>query len=72
MFGNGWLFEVEGVDDLADAAFFEGEEGEDIATAWFCDSVESVGGGGSTRHGTNIYPYRNMSRGIFWRELLGR
>src|SRR5882762_6726983 len=73
MLGNGRLFEGESVNNLADGAFFKGEERQDVAAARFCDGVEGVRGGGSAWHGTNIYPYRNMSRTIFgggiWRRF---
>src|SRR5882762_3905686 len=64
MLGNGRLFEGESVNNLADGAFFKGEEGQDIAAARFGDGVESVGGGRSSWHEANIYPYRNMSSTI--------
>src|SRR5882724_5040821 len=64
MLGNGRLLEGESVNNLADGAFFKGEERQDVAAARFCDGVEGVRGGGSAWHGTNIYPYRNMSRTI--------
>src|SRR6266446_5059472 len=62
VFGDARLFEAERGDDVAHGALLRGQEGEDSATTRFCDSVEGVGGGGSARHGNNIYPYRNMSR----------
>src|SRR5256885_1008331 len=68
MLGNGRLFKRESVNDLAYGALFKGEEGQDIAAAGFGDGVESVRGGGSARHGANIYPYRNMSRTILGRD----
>src|SRR5260221_11246927 len=64
MLGNGRLFERECVNNLADGAFFQGDEGQDVAAARFGDGVEGVRGGGSGWHGTNIYPYRNMSSAI--------
>src|SRR6476620_12042461 len=65
MLGNGRLLHAEAGDNVAYGSFVRGEKGKNVTTARFGDSVESVGGGGCARHGTNIYPYRNMSRGIF-------
>src|SRR5258708_33035261 len=64
MLGNGRLFERQSIHNLADGAFFRGEEGQDVAAARFGDGVKGVRGGGSAWHGTNIYPYRNMSSTI--------
>src|SRR6266404_2222001 len=65
VFGDARLFEAERGDYVAHGALLQGQEGEDSAAARFCDGVEGVGGGGGSRHGTNIYPYRNMSREFF-------
>ncbi len=62
--GDARLFEAERGDYVAHGALLQGQKREDSSAARFCDSVEGVGGGGSARHGMNIYPYRNMSRGI--------
>jgi hypothetical protein len=58
--GDAGLFEAERVYDVAYGALFASQEGEDSAATRFCDSVESVGGGGGARHERTIYPYRNM------------
>src|SRR5579863_3332983 len=56
---------LEHAEVLGDGGLFESQEAQDIATAGFGNGVEGVGGGGSARHGKNIYPYRNMlSRGF--------
>src|SRR6266404_6072917 len=70
VFGDARLFEAERGDDVAHGALLRGQEGEDSATTRFCNRVEGVGGGGSARHGNNIYPYRNMSRD-FLRRIWG-
>jgi len=62
--GDARLFEAERGDYVAHGALLQGQKREDSSAARFCDSVEGVGGGGSARHGMNIYPYRNMSSGI--------
>src|SRR5258708_24153807 len=64
MHGHGRLLDGESVNNLADGAFFKGQERQDVAAARFGDGVKGVGGGGGAWHGTNIYPYRNMSRTI--------
>jgi hypothetical protein len=64
MFGNGGLFEGESVHDITDGAFIESEERQYVAAARFGDGVEGVGGGGGAWHGSNIFPYRNMSSDI--------
>jgi hypothetical protein len=69
--GDAGLFEAERVYDVAYGALLESQEGEDSAATRFCDSVESVGGGGGARHERNIYPYRNMSRDFFSLTPLG-
>jgi hypothetical protein len=62
VFGDARLFESEAGNYVAYRALLQGQKREDSAATRFCDSVEGVGGGGSARHGINIYPYRNMSR----------
>src|ERR1700722_11763256 len=59
------LLDAEGVDDFVDRAFLKDEVVQDVAAARFGDSVEGVGGCGGARHGSNIFPYGNMSRTIF-------
>src|SRR5215469_5380596 len=51
MFGDGGLLEAQGINDLADRAFFEREVVEDIAAARFGDSIKGVGGGSGPGHG---------------------
>src|SRR6516162_342573 len=51
--------------DVADRALLFDKQGEDVATARLCDSVEGIGGRGSARHGSNVFPYRNMSSEFF-------
>src|SRR2546430_14141777 len=71
MFRDGWLLKTEGGDDVADRAFIKGKEGEDFASSRFGNGVERVRSCGSTSHGRNIYPYRNMSRDFFgWNKEL--
>jgi hypothetical protein len=65
MLGNGRLLHAEAGDNVAYGSLLHGEKGKNVTSARFGDSVESVGGGGRARHGTNIYPYRNMSSAIF-------
>src|ERR1035441_8298194 len=61
--GDGGLVQLQAGDDVAHGALVGCEEGEDLATAWFGDGVECVGGGGSAGHGRdNRCLYGNMSR----------
>src|SRR5262249_42840093 len=70
--GNGRLFHFQGIDDFADGALLEGEVIEDVAATRFGDGVEGVGSCSSPWHGSNIFPYRNMSSAIFgWALFLG-
>src|SRR5580704_9033626 len=59
------LLNAQAVDDFVDGTFLKGEVVEDVAAARFGDSVEGVRGSGGARHGSNICPYGNMSRGKF-------
>src|SRR5215470_18083088 len=79
MLGNGRLGKIEAGDDIADGALVRGEQGEDVTAARFGHGVEGVGGGRSTSHVCIIFPYGNMSSGIFvsswtliFRSLAGR
>lgn len=63
--GDGRLLDAEGVGDLVDGAFLKDEVVQDVATAGFGDSVESVGGSGGARHEMNIFPYRNICQALF-------
>jgi len=63
--GDGWLWQIEGGDDVVYGALPGDEEAENVAAAGFGHSVEGVGGGRSARHERIIFLYGNMSRGIF-------
>src|SRR5262249_53743889 len=63
---NRGLLHCESVHDFADRALLHGDVVEDVATARLGHGVESVGGCGCAWHGSNIFPYRNMSRIIFF------
>src|SRR5215471_6497586 len=51
--------------DVADRALLFDKQGEDVAAARLCHSVEGIRGSGGAWHASNIFLYRNMSRGIF-------
>jgi hypothetical protein len=63
--GDGRLFEAEAIDDFVYGALLKCEVIQDVAATGFGDGVEGIGGCGGARHGFNIFPYRNMSRGKF-------
>jgi hypothetical protein len=63
---DGRLRQIESSDDIVDGALLRYEERENVAAARLGDGVKGVGGGGGARHERSIFPYRHMSRTIFW------